>query len=625
MRKIIKRFVLAVMLVFMFGLLGCGATLTTDMSISDSFSGTRTMDVSISQADFEEYTQEADFETLAAETKEITPECMQFSYEETKDGTYIFHFVMPFSSKEDYEKKVVSVLGEGYTTEFVYSQIPFAEGVTFTEDFSSADLLSWFKEYLIKKNYVSSDYSSYIFEYTDNTVTINGKEYESNLEKLKIKQETYVQIEELNIFTDIDAEKAKIARKIEVVFQQSILENNREKVDSYLSGVTPEGCQGEWIVTEDGLEKYVLTIPACSPDEMTLLMQNFCASTENSVQLVVAGEDVSVKTKEAENEEDNAVSNEETWNEEVLGDISFEKQVDSSVYVQPFGYESTIYENLDLSSFVCDSWGEIESAYYISVKNGKPESKIYFPNGEEAYGWDYIQETQPDYYFIESEWTPSYQVVSTVNKYYLPTSTQINTVVKSEDKITREFVFKFDTPFDKMVLERIEAKLENLFDAHKDVISLKYKNTKKNTSITWKMEGTVEEVDTLCEEIFGMGHSDISYYCQDKFTLKQQYDYQEAINLSPIFDWEYSGNIDYTLKLPGKINKNQTSISGGVSANEDIRSSKINYLVTESGYLNARVVGEKTNAAKVILIIVILAFLLGVCGGIVLLLCKMAK
>lgn len=111
MKKIIKRFVLLGVLVLMLGLFGCGSTLTTDLEVSDNFSGTRTMDVSISKADFEEYVPTGNFEVIAEDTLANTPDCMQFSYEETEDGNYVFHFVMSFTSKEDYEAKVASVLG----------------------------------------------------------------------------------------------------------------------------------------------------------------------------------------------------------------------------------------------------------------------------------------------------------------------------------------------------------------------------------------------------------------------------------------------------------------------------------------------------------------------------------
>lgn len=629
MKKLIKRFMLMAVLVLMFGLFGCGSTLTTNLAISENFSGTRTMDISISKADFEEYVPNGNFEVIAEDTLANTPECMQFSYEETDDGNYVFHFIMSFTSKEDYEAQIASVLGSGYTVEFASSKAPFAKGVSLKEDYSSADLLQWFKDYLVANNYVKEDESAYIFEYTDNTVIINGKEYDSYQDNLEVAEKTYIEISKMNFFTDIDAANGKIARKIELVFDSRVLENNREVVETYLTGVTPENCRGEWSVTEDGYEIYTLVTPACTPEEMTKIMQTFCDSTENYVTLVVAGETIGVseeKEEEADKEKDEfSISFSDVWDNEIIGDISSQNKVDSQIYVQPFGYESTIDENLDLSNFVCDSWGEIDSLYYISAKNGKPESMIYTPTGEEIYGWDYIDSAYPDYYYVESQWRPVFQVVSTVNKYYLPTSTEINTVVKSENKITREFVFKFAEPFDDAVVEKMDKKMDGLFGNYEDILSVKIKNNKKDARIIWKFKGTVAEVDALCDEIFGMGYSHLGYYCQDKFALKQQYDFTESIDLGAIFDWEYAGNIDYSLKAPGKINPSTSSISGGVNTDVAISGKKADYLATESGYLNARVTGAKTNGGMVALIIGVVVFMLAIAGGIVFVVLKLAK
>lgn len=619
MKKIFKRIILMAVLVFVFGLFGCGSTLTTELEISDNFAGTRTMDVSISKTDFDEYVTNGNFQVIAEDTKTNTPECMQFSYEETEDGNYIFHFVMPFTSKEDYETKVASVLGTGYTVDFSVSKSPFAQGVTLTEDFSSSDLLKWFKEYLIANGYVEEADAAYIFEYTDNIVTINGKEFDSYSDKLQVSEKTYVDISDLNIFTDIDAANGTISRKIEILFDSSVLTNNRPAVETYLTKVTPEGCEGEWSVTEDGYEKFTLVTTSCTPAEMTQIMKTFCGSEECSVELAAAGEN------EEESEGEISISFSDVWDQEVLGADSTEEQVDSEIFVQPFGYESVLEENLDLSNFICDSWGEIDSNYYISQKNGKPDSIVITPEGEEIYGWDYVDSTYTDYYYIESQWRPVYQVVSTLHKYYVPVSTEVNTIVKSEDKITREFVFKFAEPFDEAVVEKIESKMDSLFDRYEDILSVEIKNNKKDTRIIWEFKGTVAEVDAVCDEIFGMGYSHINYYGQDRFSLKQQFNYTESIDLGAIFAWEYNGNIDYSLEAPGKINKEYSSITGGISSGAEFKGKKATYLASESGYMYANIDGAKTNILMIGIIVGLIVFMLAVAGGIVFVVLKLAN
>ena len=175
MKTKLKHVLMMAVLVMMFALAGCGATLTTNLQIDDNFAGTRAMDVTISTSDFSEYVT-GDILTLATATDAAKPAGMTFTYEELATGEYAFHFALPFTSKDDYDAKVAAILGEGYSTEYNISDSAFATGVYFEEDFGSPELLGWFETLLVDQGYVDSSDSSYIFEYTDNYVTINGQQ-----------------------------------------------------------------------------------------------------------------------------------------------------------------------------------------------------------------------------------------------------------------------------------------------------------------------------------------------------------------------------------------------------------------------------------------------------------------
>ena len=132
MKRVMKRLFLVAVFVMLFGLMGCGTTLTTNMSVSDNFAGTRTMNVSIDKETFDEHAPEDGFTKLASETLEKTPSCMKFTYEEKQDE-YVFHFVMSFTSKEEYEEQVFELLKEQQEVEFVYTKSPFAKEITLKE------------------------------------------------------------------------------------------------------------------------------------------------------------------------------------------------------------------------------------------------------------------------------------------------------------------------------------------------------------------------------------------------------------------------------------------------------------------------------------------------------------
>lgn len=637
MKKVLRYFLLTALLAFAFCLGGCGTTLTTDMEMSSNFAGVRKMDVKVDMKTLDEkrlekYAPGNDFSGVIENIGQAMPESMGMSYEEVREGTYIFHFVLPFTSKEDYITKVQKILGYDIMCEFSCTVTPFSESIDLQENFTSKELLKWLPDYLEEQGYITNDESRQMFKTADNYVTINGEKNTISTNYMKLQKRSYTEIEMINIFTDIDAKEAKIARKIELVFQKSILDQKSQEIEKYLSSVTPKNCMSEWQTTDDKKEKFVLLIPPCTTDEMEGAMRTFCASEESSVQLVIAGEtfgtddavDLS-EEKQTEIKKEQTTSYSDMWDQAVLGDLNTQNTSKQKDYVQPFSYEIMIDEQLDLRNFICNSWGEIDTAYYISVKNGKPESMLYYPNGEEIYGWDYISEDYPEYYYVEDEWRPVYQVVSKVDKAYVPVSTDMTTKVKSENNVTREFVFRFDEPFEELVLKHISTHMENLFSEHKKILSYEIHNKKNSAEITLKFKGSVANVNALCESIFGQGYSSIRYTCQDNQDVTKQYNFSESIDLGKIFDWKYTGNIDYTAKLPGKIDKTYTNISGGVNSKMNINGKNVNYVSTESGYVSAYVLGTQTNAITVFWIILIIFIILAVVAGVVFFILRLVK
>ena len=631
MKKIFRYFLLTLLLAFAFCLGGCGTTLTTKMEMSSNFAGSRKMDLEVDLSDLDEerldrYAPDGDFSNMIEKMKGVMPEHMSVTYEETKKDTYVFHFVLPFTSKEDYMQKVEDILGYEIICDFGCNLTPFAESINMQENFTSKELMKWLPEYLERIGCITSDESKRMFKETSNTLSINGVANPISKEYMYLQKRSYIEIDNINIFTDIDAKEAKLARKIELIFEQNILDQNRDKIEKYLSSVTPKDCMSEWQTMEGKKEKFILLVPPCTPDEMEQVMRTFCASQVNDVQLIIAGEAIGTEDKEKDEEQpEQSTSYSDMWDQAVLGDLQVENSVQTKDYTQPFSYDTVIREQLDLSSFICNSWGEVETAYYISAKNGKPESMIYYPNGEENYGWDYVAEEFPEYYYVENEWHPIYQVVSKVNKAYVPESTDLTTKIKSESDMTREFVFKFDEPFEDIALKHIKTRLDSLFSEHKKNLTYEVNNKKKSATITLKFKGSVKTVDALCELIFGQGYSNISYSCQDNREVSRQYNFSESIDLGKVFDWKYSGNIDYTAKLPGKINKSYTNISGGVNSKADISGRKLNYISTESGYVNANVLGSKTDVATVFFIIIVVLSVLAGIGVIVFVVLRLVK
>ena len=119
---------------------------------------------------------------------------------------------------------------------------------------------------------------------------------------------------------------------------------------------------------------------------------------------------------------------------------------------------------------------------------------------------------------------------------------------------------------------------DNLDVDLEEEIKDKVKKRNKKTNIVWKISGDIKEVDEFCQHVFGSGYSLIYYYCQDRVVLNRQYDYQEIIDFRPIFDWEYKGNVDYSLKMTGKVNEKNSIVLGIADSTEKISGKKLSCL-----------------------------------------------
>ncbi|MBE6754290.1 MAG: hypothetical protein E7559_08085 [Ruminococcaceae bacterium] len=145
----IKRFVLAGLLVAVLVLLtACDSgVISTDMSVDDSFKGTRVMSFDIKQSDLSSWDKLGLFSPKAADIAGILQDACpeQLSMETQKDGNDInCSFTLVFTNKEDYSEKVAALLGKNPRINFTPSSDDlFESGITLNENFSSADLFGW--------------------------------------------------------------------------------------------------------------------------------------------------------------------------------------------------------------------------------------------------------------------------------------------------------------------------------------------------------------------------------------------------------------------------------------------------------------------------------------------------
>lgn len=243
---------------FMVVLTGCG--MKTDMNISDGFAGERVI-VCDELADSDMMFSSVKVKDITESLKKNCPEQMEFScnYTDGKQTKAVYTFKIKFENIDEYKSKVTAILGRAPSVEFTY-QSPeeqlFKSGFSLSENFNSADLLSWVKGALKKDLNISKDLSSF----NDTvSVTMNGTKFDNqNMMSACVKIDT-VAAYKLNSVTvntvrygDDDYE-----REIILSMPQKTVETlGKENIQSFLESVTAENANGQWMSDENKLSRY---------------------------------------------------------------------------------------------------------------------------------------------------------------------------------------------------------------------------------------------------------------------------------------------------------------------------------------------------------------------------------
>lgn len=165
MRRIKTTLFIFVLLMTTIFLTACGGKLSTKLELDEDFSGKRIMTYSIEKSTFKDYVNTS-FEEITKLLEETNPGALSI---EAKEGesSYIYQFVLDFSSEEDYEEKVRKLLGEqDESKEYVFFEVPtspFVKGLYYEEKFYSRDLLKWMEEAVVDAGYVDQTNVSSIF------------------------------------------------------------------------------------------------------------------------------------------------------------------------------------------------------------------------------------------------------------------------------------------------------------------------------------------------------------------------------------------------------------------------------------------------------------------------------
>lgn len=309
--KVKKRLpILSVGILMMLVMAGCsaGATIDATLMLNKDLSGTRQINITISNNVFEQYFQRS-IEELNVLIEESCPQGMTWNYSEDGEVKQ-YNMEIAFASPEEYREKISSVLGEEpEQLEIIAPDSVWANGIRVEESFSNRDLLEWLKNLLVDNGFVDASNANMIF--ADGTVMViyNDQTYNTN-NKINVNQVEYVTIDAIRITTRVN-DLNHYDRKVVIQIPQASMDKKGEEIKAYLEGMVPAGASGEW----SGSETMLFTV------------------TENNMD----------------------VSRLEYFNKALFGSQDCTvTELDVSEYYSPFTFVSSLSEHIDLSDFLAD-------------------------------------------------------------------------------------------------------------------------------------------------------------------------------------------------------------------------------------------------------------------------------
>lgn len=225
--------IFAITLLMMLVMAGCsaGSTIDATLMINKDLSGTRQINIAISDNVFDQYFN-GSIEELNALIGENCPQGMTWNYSE-EGGVKQYNMEIAFTSPEDYWEKVSSILGEEPSQlEIAAPDSVWASGIRIEESFSNKDLLEWMRDLLVDNGYVSSQNADMIFADGTFTVVFNDQIYNTG-SRVHIDQIEYVSIDTIRIMTKVN-DLDHYDREVTIQIPRASMDKKGEEIKAYL-------------------------------------------------------------------------------------------------------------------------------------------------------------------------------------------------------------------------------------------------------------------------------------------------------------------------------------------------------------------------------------------------------
>lgn len=229
-------------------LTGC-ADMSTEISLDgEKFSGKRVMSVTF---DMDELLTQlpGGTDALNEQIDAVIPKHLTYQYD-VEDGEAVYKFTLAFDSKQDYIDKLKDILSKAPEVKFTYSSGVFTRGVTYSENFESRELFTWFDK-LVVDNGLKDTAGGYVRNYsadkfwnqTEVKVRLDGEEYTCKGGKVDIKSGGNSVVSNISIATQLKS-SGDIERTMLITVPSSVEKSQITLIENYLNDTIPDS--GQW-------------------------------------------------------------------------------------------------------------------------------------------------------------------------------------------------------------------------------------------------------------------------------------------------------------------------------------------------------------------------------------------
>ncbi|MCR4779281.1 MAG: zinc ribbon domain-containing protein [Lachnospiraceae bacterium] len=459
MKRLVKALVLlALTTLICFSMTACadGSVVNTKLTVNADLSGSRVMDVVISESVFNQNFS-GSIDDLYNLVSANCPAELKFTH--PADGTMELVFTLDFTDPADYNTKISS-LYEGASSAIVVPDSVWGTGFSVDENVGSLELLAWLENLLVDEGYVPESNRNRIFSMGTNELIFNGENFSTG-SLISVDRLDYVSIFGIDVLTGVNSLDS-FDRSYVFSIDANSASSKEADIEEFFKAFEATGATVT-NTTEDG--KIIYTVSKSGLDANGLA----------------------------------------AFGTEVFGGdtVTIEKMAEDDLSLFSFGNE--LKEAADYSSFIISTNG-LEVNAYVSIPDGikiGQNAGYYFGRDEVTPSENYPGYFHWDFNYFYSYTEPmerSYFIVKTYSLSDIATKTK----VKGKDSFEEEVAFNFgEVPADAEKTA-IEDRMRLKFAAEENSISVEGVMSEDGKySVKTAFAGNVDEMKTRLEAVTG--------------------------------------------------------------------------------------------------------------------------